>query len=219
MTAQFFQILRKELIKIILITLLFGGVAFGFAATQPPVYQAATTVSVNPKTLLKQSAVNFYLYDNYYAIQASGFVTDSVAAWVQSPGIVAQIYDRAGLVLPQGDSQKLSRIFSTKKETEKVNVLTITIQGEDKNQVQKLIDSASKVLKDELEKLNQSQTTSAFEGNFTPAVVVVLPSKKLVYAGLAGFIGLLVAIVWSLQKNTTHKRGGSHSARLPRRDR
>lgn len=201
-TGQFLKILRRELGKILVIVVIFAGVTFLIAKTQPPVYEAATTVSVNPKTLLKQAEVNFYLYDNYYAIQATGFIADTISAWVQSPGIVAQIYDRAGQPLPQGDTQKLSRIFATKKETEKVNVLTISTTGEDATQIKKLIETASQVVQDEIAKLNKAQTTTQFDTNFTPPVVITLPSKNLIYAAIAGIIGFLLALILAFQTST-----------------
>lgn len=200
-TAQFLKILRKELFKILLVVLVFAGLTYVVSKTKPPVYEAATTVSVNPKTLLKQSQVNFYLYDNYYAIQAAGAIADTISAWVQSPGIVAQIYDKAGIVLPKGDAQKLSRIFATKKETEKVNVLTISTRSEDRDLVKKLVETASEVVKNEMTKLNEAQPTTQFDANFTPPVVITLPSKDLIYAVIAGVIGFLLALLLVLQKN------------------
>ena len=70
---------------------------FIFTKIQPQTYLASTTLTVNKASVLRQSDIDYYLFDNYYNIQSSGLFSQIVASWFESPALVKEIYKRADI--------------------------------------------------------------------------------------------------------------------------
>src|SRR3989304_7622343 len=84
--------------------------AFLMTKYQPQSFLASTTLTVNKSSSLKQSQVDYYLFDNYYNVQSSGLFSQIVTSWFESPALVKEIYAKAGLDLPSVPQKKLSKV-------------------------------------------------------------------------------------------------------------
>src|SRR3990167_824099 len=107
-----------------------------FTKLQPKSYLASTTITVNKASSLKQSQVNYYLFDNYYNVQSSGLFSQIITSWFSSPALVKEIYSKADISLPPVSQKKLAKIFkAVRQEPATIN---ISVTNSNKEEAEKL---------------------------------------------------------------------------------
>lgn len=191
---DYVKIVRKHFIVFIIVVILGGGFAFFFTKRQPVSYTAQTTFTVNKTSALKQSQVNYYLYDNYYNIQSAGLFSQVVTTWFSSPAVVAEIYQKAG-VDSAGLSQKaLSKSF--KAVFSEPATINVTLSGANKDELSKLMNAAGDVLQKKTNELNNGDTVYEI-AKFKPIISQNKPNT--VINSLIGLIaGAILGIILAL---------------------
>ena len=154
------------LVGVTIVIALMGIVIFN--KMQTPTYDGAVTLMVK-QTLPASEAGDDYKYNGYYAVMANQTFADTLESWLDSPEIVAEIYERAGFDVPQSISFLASRFSIDKVISQSVSV-GISVGSEE--EAESLLDAMNEVLKQRVESMlvnNQSQP-----------VFTLSSSKKLV---------------------------------------
>jgi len=187
---EYFKIIGKYKLVFWTIVVVATLGTFLFTKLQPKSYLATLTLTVNKATAVKQSAVNYYLYDNYYNVQSSSLFAQIVTSWFGSAGIVKDVYDKAGITLPNVSQKALTKTFkATRIEPATIYV---SLTGADKEQVTKLINASAAVMQDKANELGRSDTENVYDVvNFTPVVSETTPN-----IWLDTIIGLITGILF-----------------------
>lgn len=175
-------------------------------ARQPARFETATTLTLSRSTNLNQAEVPFYLYDNYYAIQSSGFVADTVLAWFNSPAIVKEIYDRAEIGTTSLSPKELIRTFRARKIIPANVELTAT--QPDQVTGERLIRAATQSVTERIKELSKAGEKSG--GEFIvfaeePITTETIKPYRLVGIGSI-LVGLLAGVLLALLKHYLAKR-------------
>lgn len=161
-----------------------------FTKSQPQTWLAATTITVNKSTILKQSQTNYYLFDNYYNVQSSGLFSKIVTSWFGSPAVVKEIYTKADLALPQISQKKLAKTF--KAVWTEPATIEVSLSGSNKDEIEKLINASTIVIQDKANELGKSDKENIYDiVSFTPIVTETTPNLLL-----NTIIGLIAGILF-----------------------
>ena len=192
---DYIKIIRKNLWAFLIIVLLSTVFAFGFTKMRPTTYTSSTTFTVNKGSTLKQSQSNYYMFDNYYNVQSAGLFSQIVQLWFESPALVTEVYQKAGIALPNVSQKELGRTFKAVRD--EPAIINVSVSGPDKDQLQKLMNSAYTVLQAKTDELGNNDTSFYQLAKFEPVVTKDQPSLLLntVIGLLTGLIlGALVAL-------------------------
>ncbi len=187
---RYFQIIGKYwivfFVSIVVITL--G--SFFVTKSQPKSYLASTTITVNKASAVKQSQVNYYLYDNYYNVQSAQLFSQTVTSWFTSPAMVSDIYAKAGVPLPSLSQAELPTLFKAlRREPSSINLSTVSSSSDE---AQKLIDAAVIVTQEKTNELAKTDKENVYDiVKFNTLVSDNVPNVKL-----NTLIGLIVGIMF-----------------------
>ena len=92
-----------------------------FDKAQPASYDGAVTLLVK-QTLPSSEEGNDYKYDGYYAVMANQTFADTIESWLESPSFVAEVYQNAGLDIPNNISTLSGRFIIDKVVSQSVSV-------------------------------------------------------------------------------------------------
>lgn len=191
---DYVKFLSRNSVSIIAITLLFTIVAYILTVTRPDTYQSSASLEVTRIEANPQSETPYFQYDNYYSYQTASAVSDNLIGWIESAATVAQIYERAGYEIPNANIRNLSKTFTTTKTVGTSAVISITYSSKDKEQAQKMISTATEVLKEKVEAYNDLSSQNTFSVQYSNPVTVTAPKMEGLNTVIAAFVGLLVAI-------------------------
>jgi len=113
--ADYIRIVKKNLLMIVVVTVLFGLAAGIVTARQDTSYQASTSIEIARLQSVDQNKVGYFQYDDFYATQVATTFSDNVVGWLASPAMVAEIFQKAGYDLPSGNLKDLGKVFTAKK--------------------------------------------------------------------------------------------------------
>ncbi len=188
---DYFKIFKKYLTLFAVIIILGGASAYFWTKSQPKTFLASTTVTVNKASALAQQDVNYYLYDNYYNVQSAALFSQIVVSWFTSPAFVTEIYEKAGLAVPQIAQNKLGKIFRAVRQ--EPSTINLSVASANKDEVAKLITAATDVLQEETNKLSKNSDALYEIAKFKPVVSDNAPN--IVLNTLIGlFAGLVISI-------------------------
>lgn len=158
---EYFKIIgrHKTLFWGMVIAVILAG--FIFTKIQPKSYLASTTLTVNKASVIRQSQVDYYLFDNYYNVQSSGLFSQIVASWFESPAVVNEIYLKAELPLPDISQKKLSKTFKAVRE--EPATINVSIVGSNQKEMEKLINAAATVMQDKTNELGMADQENIYD--------------------------------------------------------
>lgn len=204
---EYFRIIGKYQWLFWAVIIVMVVATFLFSRFQPKSYLASTTLTVNKSSALKQSQIDYYLFDNYYNIQSSGLFSQIVTSWFESPAVVKEIYKKADIPLPEVSQKKLIKIFkAVRKEPATINV---SFSGSDKDETEKLINAAAEVMQEKTNELGKADRDNVYDIiKFTPIVSETTPNLWL--NTLIGLLaGLILGVIFVLAID--YFRGGRKS--------
>ncbi|MFH0852927.1 MAG: Wzz/FepE/Etk N-terminal domain-containing protein [bacterium] len=182
---------HRWLIIIVVIISVLG--AYFYAFSRPITYDASVSITIkrvnNPET-------SEFQYDEFYAIQASDLVSQTVVSWLATPSVVTEIYQRADLDPAIKSLNDITRRFTTRKLSSQNIVVKVNEESEEV--ARKL---AAAITEDISTRVAQLVTTTddqaSFEAQASKSVVVENRIDSVLY-GIIGliagfFIGLFLA--------------------------
>lgn len=189
---DYFSLIWRYKYVVLLTVIIATLAAFILTKFSPTTYTASTTVTVNKTNALKQSQVNYYLYDNYYNVQSAGLFSQIVAQWFSSPSFVKEIYQNANLAIPEVSDKALAKVFNAVwVQPATINISTL---GTDNEQLNKLITSAIRTTQQETDKLGKNSDSAYEIASFTPVVIKNQANLKL-NTGVGFVSGLILGVV------------------------
>jgi len=171
---DYLKIIAKYFKVFIIITVITTVGSAVFTKLQPVSYLASTTFTVNKASSLDQKNVNYYLFDNYYNVQSAGLFSQIVTTWFESPALVKEIYERAGVTVPNVSQKKLGKTFKAVRE--EPATINVSISGKNKEELSKLITAASTVIQEKTNELGQNSESLYELVKFQPIVSDNIPS-------------------------------------------
>lgn len=193
---EYFKIIGKRWWIVLLSVLILAGGAYIFQKSQPKTYLASTTLTVNKASAMKQSQVNYYLYDNYYNIQSSQLFSQIVTSWFGSPAVITEIYQKSGVTVPDIAQTQLSKqIKALRQEPATINVSLVNANRDD---ALKLINAAAEVMQDKTNELARSDQENVY--NIVKFASIVTDNKPniMLNTAIALVVGLMFGIVLTL---------------------
>jgi len=170
--------------------------AFLLTRFQPQTYLASTTLTVNKSSHLKQSEINYYLFDNYYNIQSAGLFSQIVANWFESPALVKEIYEKSGLDLPKVSQKKLSKTFKAVRE--EPATINVSLTDTDKSKIERLINASAQVMQEKTNELGKADPGNTYDIiKFQPIVTQTTPNLWL-NTLIGFFVGAILGIIFGL---------------------
>jgi capsular polysaccharide biosynthesis protein len=193
---DYIKFLSRNYVIVITTTLIFAIVTYAVTVMQPDTYQSSASLEAIRSEAKPQSEVPYFQYDNYYSYQAASAASDNLIGWIESASTVAQIYDKAGYQKPSANIKDLSKTFTATKTVGTSAVVSISYSSKDREQAEKMVSTATEVLKEKVEAYNKSsdQSQNIFSAQYSEPVTVVAPKMEMLNVAIATFIGLLVAI-------------------------
>ncbi len=160
------------------LVIITGLATFLFTKFQPKSYLASTTLTVNKSSSLRQSEVNYYLFDNYYNVQSSGLFSQIVVSWFGSPAVVKEIYDKAGVSIPNVSQKKLVKTFKAIRE--EPATINVSLSGTDKAETEKLINASAALMQEKTNELGRADKENVYDiVKFSPIVTDTTPNLWL----------------------------------------
>lgn len=191
---DYLQIINRSKGLIALITLLITAAVIGWSVAQPVKYESSATIVVNKPNPVSQRDVAFYQYDKYYSIQAASLYADTLAAWLSSPGTAKEIYEKAGLPVPDVNLKKLSRIFKPRR-LPPVS-LSIAVKDQDRTKAEKLVNASIAILDERTQEQNKGDNADHHFNLIGGATVTAPARPDLAVNTIIGLIGgLLLSLI------------------------
>lgn len=185
---EYFRIIGKyKVIFWIAVVVLTLG-AFAFTQMQPKSFLASTTITVNKSSTLKQSQVNYYLYDNYYNVQSSSLFSMIVTSWYDSPAGVKEIYTKAGIPLPDVSQKALRKTFKAARV--EPATIHVSLTGTNKEGIEKLINASFEVVQAKTNELGRTDAENVYDIVKFPPIV----SETTANLWLNTIIGLVAGL-------------------------
>ena len=191
--ADYIRIVKKNLLMIVVVTVLFGLAAGIVTARQDTSYQASTSIEIARLQSVDQNKVGYFQYDDFYATQVATTFSDNVVGWLASPAMVAEIFQKAGYDLPSGNLKDLGKVFTAKKNVATSTVIVVNYFSTDYNKSEKLIATAAQVLKTKIEGYNSSASSAKFSVDVTTPVVIASPKPTALNTVIAAVVGLFIS--------------------------
>ena len=109
---DYLKIVKSNKILIFVCAILCGLLALIFSAVKPVSYE--TSIAFSIQKVNRQDTAEFQ-YDNYYSIQASELLGNSIVGWLESPEIIREVYQAADVTVETEDLNSLARGMKAKQ--------------------------------------------------------------------------------------------------------
>lgn len=192
---EYIKIINKYKLIFWSIVILCALSALIWTKIQPKSYLASNTYTVNKTSALLQKDASFYQFENYYNVQSSGLFSQIVTNWFESPSLVKEIYENAGIPVPAVSQKKLSKTFKAIRE--EPATINVSVTGSDKEELITLLNSASEVLQQKTNGMSKNSENVYELAKFTP--IVNDNSPNLILNTIIGlFAGIFLAIILAM---------------------
>lgn len=161
--------------------------AYLWSYLQPTSYITSISFAVN--RVNKEETVD-YQYDGYYALQASDLFSETVVSWLQTPSVLVEIYERAGLTNASNASiRSLTSRFKTKKAA--AQNIVVSYSSPTSEEASKLATAMTETITDHTATANRTaQDKALFEVQAARPVIVKVEANPI----LVGLASLIVGI-------------------------
>lgn len=193
---DYVKIIGRHFWVFLVIVILTTGFALIFTKTRSTTYTALTTFTVNRASTLKQSQLNYYLYDNYYNEQSATLFAQTAQTWFKSPAFVTAVYQTAGLPLPNISQKSLGKTFKVAGDT--TAVFNISLTGANKDETAKLMAAADNVARAKIKEQGSSDDTTFYQLNKFDAILSQDMSNLTLNVAIGLFSGLILGILVAL---------------------
>ncbi|MDH4358623.1 MAG: Wzz/FepE/Etk N-terminal domain-containing protein [Candidatus Berkelbacteria bacterium] len=199
---DYVQIIKKNLIMIIVVAAILGLAAYFVTLRQEPTYNSTIGIEITREQTAKQAEVPYYLYDNYYATQVATTLSDNIIGWLSAPSFVSEILTKAGYEAPSGSLREISKTFTAKKKISTSSVVDISYSSTDSQKAEKIIQTAASLLRDKTEALNSAKEAAKYVTSVSTPVVITTPKPLLLNTLIGVLVGLFLSVGYAFLKNS-----------------
>lgn len=176
--------------------ILAGLLSFIFTQWLPVSYDSILTLTVHR---VNREETKDFQYDNYYAIQATELLGNTVVNWLATPDVALAIFDKAGVKADVEGLAKLSKKFKAKQLSS--HVASIEFRYKDQDGANKLSAALVDVVQEKVKNTEETaQNNPSFEIQASKPLIVqhkidpILASVCGLVCGL--FIGIGLAFLF-----------------------
>ena len=192
--GQYLRIIQKGMKTVIGCMIVLAVIASIWAATRPVKYQATSTLSVKKQNAVTQQTASYYQYDEFYAIQSSGFFSEALTAIMRSPGAIKEIYEKAGHPLADTSIQALAKAIKVRR-IPPVS-LEMTVTDADRDKAESIVKSALVVAGEKTAEHNRGQEVRDAFATVPGEVVIGQTKPDVVLNAILGLIaGLFLGLI------------------------
>lgn len=188
---NYFRIISSHKKLILLIIILCGILSFIAAKVIPTTYTASTLLLVHRTNKIETKD---FQYDNYYSIQATEAVGNTVASLLQSPELILEIYKKAKLENTIKNISSDVKKFRPKQISSHLIRLRVTTQNSQDSE--KLIKAGVEVLQNRISQLEtnydkkgsfeiSAENPIVFANKYSPLTVTILGLICGLFLGIA----------------------------------
>jgi len=205
--AELIEGLRKNIWILLFLVILLTSAGLLATWRLPQTYEAGSLTTAVRTSTISQANVDYYLFDDYYAIQSGAFIADNIVSWLSSAPSVVSIYQIANLPLPTKNMKSLGKIFEAKKLSATSNVVTYKTTSTDEAEAKKLVESANKFVSQLVVDINskQKEQGAQFVLNYSDTAVVKVPKAYALNGFLGGLLGLLIGLVYVAYQKSSQR--------------
>jgi len=187
MLKNYFDVIKKNKIYIYVCIIFCSIVALIFSLTRDISYDTNLVLSVY--RVNKQDTKDFQ-YDNYYAIQSSELVGNSIVGWLETPNVIYEIYDRADLTIQSEEAKKFIKKFRAKQISS--HSVNIAFNQADRESSEKIAGSLVDVIKEKVSgvEITDNNNNNSFEVSASDSII----SEKKYDPILLTIIGLITGL-------------------------
>ncbi len=173
------------------IILLVVVAAYLWSYLQPTSYTTSISFAVN--RVNKEETVD-YQYDGYYALQASDLFSETVVSWLQTPSVLVEIYERAGLSkTPNASISSLTSRFKTKKFA--AQNIVVNYSSPTSEEASKLATAMTEAITDRTATANRTaQDKALFEVQAARPVIVKVEANPILIGAVSLIVGMALAV-------------------------
>ena len=187
---NYLKIIGSHKTLIFICAVLCGVLALIFSALKPVSYE--TLIAFSIQKVNRQDTSEFQ-YDNYYAIQASELLGNTIVGWSESPAVIREAYQAVDLTVSEDDLNALAKGVKAKQIS--AHLVQIKFSQPDRDRASQVATGLIAVIKKRAEEVEQN---AADQNSFliTAAEPVVMEKKYgPATLALAGIIcGLFVGV-------------------------
>ncbi|NQV13656.1 MAG: hypothetical protein HQ530_05150 [Parcubacteria group bacterium] len=187
---NYLKIISSHKTLIFVCAVLCGILALIFSALKPASYE--TSIAFSVQRVNRQDTSEFQ-YDNYYAIQASELLGNTIVGWLESPEIIREAYQAAGLAVSEDDLNALAQGMKAKQIS--AHLVRAKYSQTDRDQADKVAASLVTVINNKVEVTEKNADSKNSFIVTSPQPVIVEKKYGPATLALAGiFCGLFVGI-------------------------
>ncbi len=187
---DYLKIIGRSWVTILGLAAAVAILTLAWSLLTPIKYESSAAVVVNKPNPVPQRGANYYQYDKFYSIQASSLQADTLTAWLSSAGTAKEIYEQAGLPVPEVNLKKLSKIFKPRRLPPAT--LNVTVADRDKARAEKLVTAAVDILEKRTEDQRKADDPDHYFNLLTSRVVTAPAKPDLMLNIVLGLIGGLI---------------------------
>lgn len=203
--TDYLSVLKKNLVMIILVVVLFVAITLIVTWQKPVSYQSSSAIEVTRYQVLQQSDVAYFQYDNFYNTQVATTFANNLVGLSSAPSIVSQTYKDAGYEIPPVSIRDLGKTFTAKKKADGSSVVDLSFTSNDYTMAKKMMVTLTNILKEKLENNNAIDSSARFSINIVEPVIVANPRMYALNAVIAGLFGLFVSVSFAFIKESAKK--------------
>lgn len=180
---NYLTIIRGQKSLIFICIILCGLLALIFSLFKPMAYESLVSFSI--QKVNRQDTVEFQ-YDNYYAMQASELLGNTVVGWLEAPDTIANVYSQAGLTPEPEELNSLVKKIKAKQIS--AHLVSVRFSQSSYDRANKVATSLSEVITNKVETV---ETTSAKNNSFTVVASEPVITEKKYNSATVTLIGLI----------------------------
>lgn len=188
-----------------LIGAIVGLLVFIFTSRQPDYYNSSLSLLISNNQIQETQD---YRFDGYYTIQATDLFGSTVEAWLKSPEIVTNIYDRAEVDIDRSNIKLLTKIFKAEKLAP--HYIEVRYKTDNEKQAIKIAGAVTEVLSEKaksLEEMSQNQTRFTVSSGAPVAVLTKPPVAVNTVVGI--IVGIILGFFIGMLKNYFDFKSGT----------
>jgi len=177
------KILSSQKSLIFVCVILSGLLALLFSELKPASYEALVSFSVQK---VNRQSTNDFQYDNYYAIQASELLGNTIVGWLESPDLIASVYRQAGLTPKDEELNNLVRGVKAKQIS--AHLVQVKFKQTSADRARKVAESLITVMTGKVQNL---EVTADQKNSFALSAAEPIIAEKKYSPAVTTLLGLV----------------------------
>ncbi len=194
---EYYKIWRANISVVIYAILVLVVAAYVWSIKKSETYSASLLLNVS-RTRHKSTAE--YKYDQFYRLQADEKFAEVIVAWLKSPGIANEIFEKANLETGQKSMRGLQKSFQAEKTSSATVSVRYSAQNED--EAKKLSNAIYSVISNKTKNINaEARDPNWFSVDMSNLVILKNVQDLRVNLGIALVFGLFLGSLLAFGKH------------------